>query len=412
MVPATARSFEVRTPPRRSRVMRVVALLWALVAVVSLVAFAIACAPALVAERTAWADGESSDATPPRDVGVVVQPSSVKLPAAPADFQRIERGWLTIEFPGSVRDRVEALVRDAEEFRERLSGEFGQTLLEQAMVRVARTPEQMAELAPQGAPPPPYAAGVAYPSAHLALLALQAPDTWDAPDLIELMRHELAHLALSDAVAGQHLPRWFDEGIAIHESGELPWARRMVLADASLGKRLLPFEDLDRGFPVDRYDVNVAYAESADFVSFLLRDADRARFGSLVERVRGGAEFGRALDDAYGTDLRKLEYEWRAEVSRRFGMVPALTGGGLLWVIIAGLAIVAWVKRRKRAKEKLELWAREEAQMEVAIASAAAAADRERAQKAPAAPAEEEIPARPALGVPFVEHEGRWYTVH
>jgi hypothetical protein len=280
-------------------------------------------------------------------------------------------------------------------------------------VRVARTPEQMAELAPEGAPPPPYAAGVAYPSAHLALLALQAPDTWDAPDLVELMRHELTHLALSDAVAGQHLPRWFDEGIAIHESGELPWARRMVLADATLGKRLLPFADLDRGFPVDRYDVNVAYAESADFVSFLLRDADRVRFGSLIERVRAGSEFGRALDDAYGTDLRKLEYEWRTEVTRRFGMVPALAGGGLLWVVIAALAVVAWVKRRKRAREKLELWAREEAQMEAAIA--AAAADRERAEKAPPPPpppAEEEILGRPALGVPFVEHEGRWYTVH
>jgi Peptidase MA superfamily len=406
MVPATARCFEVPTPPRWSRVIeRVVGLLWALVAIA-----AIACAPALLAERTARADDEASDANPPRDVGVVVQPSSAKLPPAPPDFQRIERGWLTIEFPGSVRDRVEALVRDAEDFRERLSGEFGQPLLDQAMVRVARTPEQMAELAPQGAPPPPYAAGVAYPSAHLALLALQAPDTWDAPDLIELMRHELAHLALSDAVAGQHMPRWFDEGIAIHESGELPWARRMVLADASLGKRLLPFEDLDRGFPVDRYDVNVAYAESADFVSFLLRDADRVRFGSLIERVRGGAEFGRALEDAYGTDLRKLEYEWRSEVSRRFGIVPALTGGGLLWVIIAALAIVAWVKRRKRAKEKLELWAREEAQMELTIAQAAA--DRERAEKAPAVAPEEEIPARPAIGVPFVEHEGRRYTIH
>jgi peptidase MA superfamily protein len=362
--------------------------------------------------RMAFAEPEPPGSMPPRDVALLVQPSAANLPRAPEDFERIERGWLTLEFPASVRDRVEELERDAEEFRGRLSAEFGQGVLEQAIVRVARSPQQMAELAPEGAPPFGYAVGMAYPSVHLALLALQAPDTSEAPDLVELLRHELSHLALFDAVGGHHIPRWFDEGLAIHESGELPWARRKALWEASLSKRLLPFADLDRGFPADRYEVNVAYAESADFVSFLLRDADRARFGSLVERVRAGAEFGRALEDAYGTDMRKLEYEWRTEVSRRFGIVPALTGGGLLWVLVVALAGAAWVKRRKRAKEKLAQWAREEAEMEVALA----AADRERAEKVPAAaapvPADDEIPVRPTVGIPVVEHGGRWYTVH
>jgi hypothetical protein len=358
--------------------------------------------------RAALAQSDPPVSMPPRDVALLVQPSAAKLPSPPAEFQRIERGWLTLEFPGSVRDRAEGLAREAEEFRARLASEFGQAVLEHVLVRVARTPDQMAELAPEDAPPPGYAAGVAYPSAHLALLALQAPGTWEAPDLSELLRHELAHLALYDAVAGHHVPRWFDEGLAIHESGELPWARRVALADASLGKHLLPFVDLDRGFPADHYDVNVAYAESADFVSYLLRDSDRARFGSLVERVRAGAAFDRALEDAYGTDMRKLEYEWRTELSRRFGIVPALTGGGLLWVIIVGLATAAWVKRRRLAKEKLARWALEEAEMEAAIATA----ERARAEKVPAAPAEEEILRSPTPSIAVVEHEGRWYTVH
>jgi Peptidase MA superfamily len=358
--------------------------------------------------RDAGAQTDTADSMLPRDVAPLVQPSSTKLPAPPAEFQRIQRGWLTVEFPASVRDRVDLLVRDADAFRVRLSGEFGQSVLEQALVRVARTPDQMAELAPEDAPPPAYAAGVAYPSAHLIVIALQAPQTWEAPDLLELLRHELAHLALSDAVGGHHVPRWFDEGLAIHESGELPWARRMALADASLGRRLLPLGDLDRGFPADRYDVNVAYAESADFVSFLLRDVDRARFGSLIERVRAGAGFGRALEDSYGTDLRKLEYEWREELSRRFGLVPALTGGGLVWALIVVLATVAWIKRRKRAKEKLAAWAREEAEMALALA----AAERERAAKLPQPSGDDDLPSGPRPGVPIVEHEGRWYTVH
>jgi peptidase MA superfamily protein len=359
-----------------------------------------------------WGTAARSDANPPsaqpRDVGLLVQPSAAKIPPAPPDFELLKYGWLTIEFPASVRDRVQGLVREVEEYRARLSRDFGQAVLSEARVRIARNPEQMAELAPEDAPPPAYAAGVAYPSIHLVLVALQAPRTWEAPDLAELLRHELGHLALHDATEGHHVPRWFDEGLAIHESGELPWARWRSLADASIGKRLVPLADLDREFPAEHYEVNLAYAESADFVSFLLRDVDRARFGSLVERVRAGTAFDRALEDAYGTDVRKLEYEWREGLSRRFSLVPALTGGGVLWVFIAALATAAWMKRRKRSQQKLARWAREEAEMEAALASA----EREATPKAPVAPVEDEMPSGPTRGIPVVEHQGRWYTVH
>ena len=338
----------------------------------------------------------------PRDVVDVLEPADALFGAVPPDFQRIEHGWLTLELPTSVADRVPVLLREADAFRSRLSDGFEQRVLDHVLVRIARDPEQMATLAPQGWPPPPYAAGVAYGKLHLAILALQAPQTWEAPDLIELLRHELTHVALSEAVLGHHVPRWFDEGLAIHESGEVPWGRLKTLWDAEIGHRVVPLAELDRGFPVDGYEVNVAYAESADFVRFLLRDSDRARFGSLLERLRGGAPFDRALEDAYGTDLRKLEYEWREDMNHRFSVIPMLTGGGAVWTLAAVLAVLAWVKRRRRAKTKLAEWAREEAEMDAMAA---------RRRESPTKADDEELP--PSIpSIPVVEHEGRWYTVH
>lgn len=354
----------------------------------------------------ALAQDEPAD-MPPRDVGVIVQPDAAMLPPLPGDFQRLDHGWLVVELPSSIRERGEALLGQADDFRVRLSEDFGQPALAHILVRIARTPDQMAELAPPGAPPPAYAAGVAYPSIRLILLALQAPETWDAPDLPELLRHELTHMALGDAVASHHVPRWFDEGLAIQESGELPWLRTKTLWDSTLGKRLLPLSELDRGFPSGGYQVNEAYAESADFVRFLMRDADRARFGSLLERVRAGVPFDRTLEDAYGADIRKLEYEWREELGRRFGVLPMLTGGGLLWVVVMGLAGAAWLKRRRRAKIKLAEWAREEAEMDATLAAS------RRAGETPANPRtpEDEVPPR-VPSVPVVEHDGRWHTLH
>jgi hypothetical protein len=358
----------------------------------------------------AWPARSMADETtadlPPRDVSVVVQPDAAKLPPLPGDFERLEHGWMTLELPSSIDDRGTPLLREADAFRSRLAEDFGQPAIEGVVVRVARTPEQMAELAPEGAPPPPYAAGVAYPSLHLVLLALRAPQTWDAPDLSELLAHELTHVALTDAVAGHHVPRWFDEGLAIHESGEVPWARTKTLWDATLGKHLLPLSYLDRGFPADSYEVNEAYAESADFVRFLMRDTDRARFGALLQRVRVGVPFDRTLEDAYGADVRKLEYEWREELGRRFGVIPMITGGGLLWVAIAGLAGAAWLKKRRRAKVKLAEWAREEAEMDAALA-----ASRAPSEGAAGVGADDDVPPR-MPSVPVVEHDGRWHTLH
>jgi hypothetical protein len=338
----------------------------------------------------------------PRDVSASDVPATAKLPPLPADFESFDEGWIQLSAPSSIHERIAPLLREATDFRARLSEDLGQPVLAHVVVRVVRSPEQMAELAPVGAPPPAYAAAVAYPALRFVMLALKAPVTWEAPDLGELMRHELSHVALAEAVGDRHVPRWFNEGLAIRQSGELPWARLKTLWDASLSRTLIPLKDLDTSFPSESYQVNVAYAESADFVSFLMRDTDRARFGSLVQRVGAGASFDRALEDAYGTDVRKLEFQWREEVSHRFGVVPMLTGGGVVWLLIIGLAAAAWVKRRRRARAKLERWASEEAQIDAAIAAANAPEP---------SGGDEDMPSRPPpSGV--VEHEGRWYTLH
>jgi hypothetical protein len=128
-----------------------------------------------------------------------------------------------------------------------------------------------------------------------------------------------------------------------------------------------------------------------------------------VERVRSGASFDRALEDAYDTNLRKLEYEWREDASRRFGLVPMLTGGGALWTLIAGLTVMAWAKRRKRSKATLAQWAREEAEVDAAMD---AARERIVAVQTPAGGADEEMPPHIRPSLPLVEHEGRWYTLH
>ena len=310
--------------------------------------------------RLAHADAEASSSSPP-DVPLVVAPSGVSIPPVPADYVTRDLGWLVVKYVASAEERTAPLVAAAAEVKAKLAAELGQTVLDHVEVRVARSPEEMAQLAPAGLPPPAYATGVAYPPLKLVLLSLRAPDSAEAANLDEVFRHELSHVALEDAVQGQHVPRWFNEGLAVYESGESSFGRLRTLWDATLSRSLLPLSELDRGFPSDKVEVSIAYAESADFVRFLLRRADHQRALALIERVRDGEVFDRALADAYGTDMRKIEYEWRQDLDKRYTVWPMITGGSFVWVLTIGALGWAYVARRRRSKRTLEMWAREEA---------------------------------------------------
>lgn len=339
--------------------------------------------------------------TVPSDVPVLLQPSAVHIPAVPAAYLHKNLGWLEVHYVASLHERVQPLIRDAEETKASLAEMLDQPILQHVEVRIARTPEEMAQLAPEGAPPPSYASGVAYPALGLVLLTAQAPITSEAPDLDEVFRHELAHVALENAVRGHHVPLWFNEGLAVHASGESVFARYKTLADAAVSNSVLSLGDLDRHFPSEHYEVNIAYAESADFVRHLLRRADRQRFATMVARVRDGQSFDRTLADAYGTDLRKLEFEWREDLAKRFKVWPAVVTGSTLWIAVIGAMAIAWFKRRRRAQATLARWAEEEA---LEDARMHVHADTEIAKIDPA------IAAR--ASVPKIEHDGRWHTLH
>ncbi len=338
----------------------------------------------------------------PRDAPIVLEPHLVKMPPLAADMVTEDHGWYSIAYPKSVKAQVDPLVADADAFKAYLEDRFGQEVLGSVEIRVARSPEDMEALAPIGHPPPAYAVGVAYSSLHLLLVSLTAPKTAEADDLGQTFRHERTHIAIFDAFGGQHVPLWFNEGLAIDASGEHSWDRRSTLWHASLSDEIIPLEDLDKSFPDNNYEVSIAYAQSADLVRFLLRDEDRARFQSLVSRTRGGEAFDRSLGDAYGTDMHRLEYEWKEDLSKRFSLWPVVTGSAFLWGLIVFIFLAAWVKRRRRSKAILARWEKEEAEEDRLRALAAAEA---------AALPDEIVVMRPSVP-PQIERDGRWHTLH
>jgi hypothetical protein len=338
----------------------------------------------------------------PSDMPVVLSTSQVSVPPVPAGFETRHLGWLELSYPRSAAERVAPILQDADAFRAELIETFGQTVLSHVEVRITQTVSDMARLAPASIPPPPYASGVAYSGLHLVLISMLVPQGAEAVDVAETFKHEMAHVALEDATGGQHVPVWFNEGLAIALSGELRMQRYQTLFTATVSGSLIPFADLDRSFPSRSHEVNIAYAESADFMGFLQQRTDRVRFAAMIGRVREGQAFDRAISEAYGSDLRKLEFQWRSSAEHRFSIIPVITGGGLIWVAVVFALGAAYVKRRRRAKAILARWEQEEAIEDALLARAAASDDA-------GLPASVIAAARPSTKI---EHDGHWHTLH
>lgn len=336
------------------------------------------------------------------------------LPPPPASHSTQSRGWIRFAYHPSVRARVQPLIEQADAVRAELSARLGTPVLHRVVVHIARTPGEMLGLAPQGAPFPKYAAGVAYPQLGLILLTIAPVHPNSQHDVLEVFKHELAHLALNDATGGRSVPRWFNEGFAVFASGESSIVRLQSLWTATLSDSLLPLERLERTFPADDVTASVAYAEAVDVVRFLVRREEQQRFGALIERVAGGQPFERALKDSYGTDLSSLEFEWREDVARRYTFWPVFFSGSVIWAAAIGLFIWGWRKRRKRTRETLLRWAREEAAEEAKKHPSEPPSPRVHIVLARARErtSDERRPSISDVEIPKVEHDGQWHTLH
>lgn len=307
----------------------------------------------------------------PSDVSLAAfEPSA--LPPSPAGFaQRIE-GEVRWDYPEAAAALVDELVIALRTDWPRIERELGADVADALVIRIGRDPEEMSALAPPLAPPPAYAVGVAYPASGLVLLTLSAPETWERPDVPQVLAHELSHVALHRAAGGHPVPRWLTEGLAIHQARERSFERVQTLWDATVRGTLIPLDDLSRSFPSRPHQVSVAYAESADFVEWLRRRGDGDRqFAELVSRMARGQPFETAVSQTWSAGIGQLEHEWRAGLAERYGALPLLLGTGVIWALIAILVVLAWLRRRRDARATLSEWAIREREADEAAAAPA-----------------------------------------
>lgn len=199
---------------------------------------------------------------------------------------------------------------------------------------------------------PEWGAAVAFPAEQrLVLQGRDAPSS--AGDPLIVLRHEIAHLALHEALPRADIPRWFDEGYASLAAGEAGRDEFLTLQLALSARRGLTFAALDSAFGGGAVRAGTAYALATRAVQELAALDPRRGLGLLFQYWADAGRMSPAVRQAYGLTLEGFEVQWASLMRRRYGALALATDLGILGVALLAMVGPIWWARRKRLRERL-----------------------------------------------------------
>lgn len=220
---------------------------------------------------------------------------------------------------------------------------------EHVLIAIAPDAARFREWAGPGAPE--WGAALAFPGDRRIVMQGSAAGA-EAGNPIEVLRHELAHLALHEYL-GDLAPRWFDEGYASYAAHELTRNDAMA-ANIALAVGGVPtFDQLEGYFAEGATTARAGYALATDAVADMARLDPQHGLAHVFANWKASGSLDQALRQSDYTTLGSFEADWRKRARRRFGALALMEDLTLLMVLFSVFALPLWVARRRRDRARM-----------------------------------------------------------
>ncbi|MFT7625826.1 MAG: hypothetical protein ACI9WU_005017 [Myxococcota bacterium] len=275
------------------------------------------------------------------------------LLAGPASAAQLRTEHFTFHTTDRRLPVAQRLADEAEDVLEDIALQLGVSHLEQKpiMVRVLENEAALSRAMPHSSMTE-WAAGIAFPKSSLILLKADHKTMFELHDVF---RHEISHIVLSRAVNQARLPHWLIEGLAVLQAGEHVRDRWQKSGQAMLTDSLPALSTITNGFPADASRVDMAYAQSTAFVSWLVANNGWPNVRRLLRIVREGDTFTVAFERVYRKPVVRMEAQWRRDLESGATWTALLRDSSLMWVLAGLLFVFAWITVRARNAERLVL---------------------------------------------------------
>lgn len=241
-----------------------------------------------------------------------------------------------------------------------------------ARVVIAVAPDERRFRAWIGPAAPEWGAAIAIPELRTIIMQGRTAGS-DAGDPLVVLRHELAHLALDEAL-GDLPPRWFHEGYASVAAGE--WGRQEVLATslALLVRGMPSLDSLNASFEAGSSRADAAYALAHRAVVELAA-LDRERGLTLFFTYwRETHSLEISIRRAFGLTQAQFEERWRQRTRRQYGALAIAADLSLAAALLMTIVVPLYLARRRRDRRRLEFMRAADAAAERAARESALAA--------------------------------------
>ena len=184
--------------------------------------------------------------------------------------------------------------------------------------------------------------------------------TMDRNETASVLVHEYAHVYLG-IKAQDTLPRWLDEGLAMHLAGEWGLSRSLRLTTAYVFGNLIPLSRLEGSFPTQEPSLGMAYLQSYSLTSFIIDKYYDGEIESLIGSISHPSRGQRNIQRFWNPMIAdSLENQWKKSFGGWFrNLLVVLVSSSFLWFGMTTLFIWAYLKKRKQAKKQMEIWEEE-----------------------------------------------------
>jgi tetratricopeptide (TPR) repeat protein len=140
--------------------------------------------------------------------------------------------------------------------------------------------------------------------------------------------HEMSHVYILTAT-NHRVPRWFTEGLAVHEEGEHSpeWSNRVTpeVLIAVREKKLLPLDRLDRGFVYPDYpsQVVVSYFQAGNICDFVKAKWGEEKLLEMVHSYAKSQTTAQVVQGNLGLTLEEFDKQYFAWVDKKYSSEAA-----------------------------------------------------------------------------------------
>jgi hypothetical protein len=246
---------------------------------------------------------------------------------------------------------------DLEFSYKKISSFLDDTLEDVIRVYVVDSDQEFRSMVGEGFPD--WGVACAIPSHNTIVLKSPSHFDYHTP-LSQLVTHELAHIFLGNLAKGVALPRWLDEGFAMHQSQEWQFGQDVAVARAVLTGSLLRLSEIESVNAFREAKADLAYTESFLAVSYLTNEYGEGTIRELVDYLASHTSMDLAFLKTIGSNYFTFQLEFDNYIKSKYNWISFFGDTFLLWVGLAFLIILFYIAKKRRSKKILKEWELEE----------------------------------------------------